>query len=158
MELEKNAAVALNKQAPTVEEKDQPMDLDLSSIDVIKDSNTGTEITLYHPISGKDLTTKIRIVGRDSDVFKSTQAEQGRKRMEKAQKGGFRGASVSQSQVEKDGIDLLAACTVGWSNLKVDGQLVPFSTANAAIIYANYPWIKEQVDMAVADRALFTKP
>jgi hypothetical protein len=129
---------------------------DLASIDVVKDSNTGASIDLYHPTSGADLGIKIHIIGRDSDKFRETQAAQGRKRLAKMKKTGFQTNGL-QADTESDGIELLAHCTTGWEGMVMGGKAVPFSFDNAVAIYTSHPWIKEQVDAAIADRSLFTK-
>lgn len=132
-------------------------DFDLAQADVVKDANKGGEVSLYHPTNGKDVGITIYIVGKDSDTFKAIQAEQNRKRMAKIQKGGFRAANTAVANVDQEAVELLAACTTGWSRMPLNGKDVPFSTENAETIYAKFPWIKEQVDVAIADRALFTK-
>jgi hypothetical protein len=129
---------------------------DLASIDTVKDANQGTTVELYHPSSGKDLGILINILGKDSDKFRQIQTEQSRRRTAKLQKTGFR-AGLTSSDFDSDAIELLASCTTGWENMVIDKKDVPFTRENAVAIYTQYPWIKEQVDSAVGDRALFTK-
>jgi hypothetical protein len=131
--------------------------LDLNSINLVADANAGAEIELHHPITGADLGIKVSVVGRDSDRFKEIQTAQNRKRMSKIQKFGMRASGMVGADADTDGIELLAACTTGWTNMVMGGREVPFTVANAAEIYTLHPWIKEQVDVAIADRALFTK-
>jgi hypothetical protein len=139
----------------STEENKKPV-FDLSAIDTVKDANQGAEVELYHPTNGQDLGIRVRVLGKDSDKFRQVHAAQGRKRTAKLQKTGFRGG-VSAADIEQEGIELLANCTIGWSGMVMGGKEVPFSTDNAIAIYTQYPWIKEQIDSAIADRALFTK-
>lgn len=138
------------------QDQQEVVSIDLASIDTVKDANQGATVDLYHPTNGKDLGIKVTVLGRDSDKFRSVQAAQGRKRTAKLQKTNFRGG-VDANDIEKDGIELLAACTIGWAGMVLNGQEVPFSLENAIAIYTKYPWIKEQIDTAVSDRSLFTK-
>ncbi len=154
--LNKQDTSALDLQKPVAQAVEEEL-FDIGSIDIIKDANAGTGIDLHHPITGRRLKIKIYVLGRDSDKFKAIQAAQAQARLAKASKGGFRASNVDPKEHEEDGISLLAACTLGWDNLVLNGREVPFSESNAEVIYAKHPWIKEQVDVAIADRALFTK-
>ncbi len=130
---------------------------DLSELDSVAGSNAGTTVDLYDFRSGADLGIKISVLGRDSDAFKAKSHDQSRKKISKLQKGGFRPGHAPIDVGDKDGIELLAACTTGWTNMRENGVDVPFSEAAAIRIYTKYPWIKEQVDSAIGDRALFMK-
>lgn len=144
-------AAAANSTAPVIE---QPtVTFDLSSIDTVKDANAGAEIQLYHPTQGTDLGIFIRVVGKDSDLFKKVQREQNQKRVAKLQRTSFRG----QIDQDAEAVQLLAGCTQGWSGMILSSKEVPFSQENAIAIYTKYPWIREQVDIAIGDRSLFTK-
>ncbi len=131
--------------------------VDLSALDSVEAANNGVEVELYSPRDGSDLGIKIFVLGRDSDKFRDKTNAQNRARVQKMQKGGFRPGNAPVDSVEKDGIELLAACTTGWENMLVEGTVVPFSEKEAIRIYTRFPWIKEQVDAAIGDRALFMK-
>jgi hypothetical protein len=133
--------------------------IDLSSIDTVKGSNEGFDVRIYHPGTNEDMDITIRVLGKDSDEFQKVSRAQSKKRMAKMTKGGFRNpnTAVPVEEVEQDGIQLLAACTKGWSGVIVEGKEVPFSTDNAVMIYERFPWIKEQIDTAIGDRANFIK-
>lgn len=149
--------------------------MDLAKLDSVSAANAGFEVQLYHPGTKEDLSIFIKVLGKDSDAHeKQFQLQQGR-RIDKLAKGGFRtrGASVSPQAVERDALELLATCTVSWRTaeadkddpkvehvkpvLLLDGEEVPCTRENAVRIYKAYPWIREQVDDAVNDRALFLK-
>lgn len=132
--------------------------VDLAAIDTVKGSNEGFDVQIYHPGTNEDLGITIKVLGKDSDEFQKVSRAQSKKRMTKMQKGGFRGnATVPVEEIEQDGIALLAACTKGWNGVIVEGKEVPFSTDSAIAIYERFPWIKEQVDTAIGDRANFIK-
>lgn len=132
--------------------------VDLSSIDTVKGANEGFDVQIYHPGTNEDLGITIRVLGKDSDEFQKKSREQSKKRMAKMSKGGFRStAAVPVEEIERDGLELLAACTKSWDGIVVDGKAVDCTQPNAIDIYERFPWIKEQVDTAIGDRANFIK-
>ena len=149
--------------------------IDLSAIDTVKGSNEGFDVQIYHPGTKEDLGIVISVLGKDSGEFQRISRAQSKKRMAKMQKGGFRGTvPIPVEEVESDGIELLAACSTGWKTFAVknkkgdieeaekptillDGKEFEFSIENAGILYERFPWIKEQVDVAIGDRANFIK-
>lgn len=136
--------------------------IDLSNIDTVKGSNEGFDVQIYHPGTNEDLDISITVLGKDSDEFQKVSRTQQKKRMEKMSKGGFRNTNVPIESVEADGIQLLAAVTKSWrqgekQTITVDGQELACTKENAVALYERFPWIKEQVDTAVGDRANFIK-
>ena len=131
--------------------------VDLSSIDTVKGANEGFDVQLYHPGTNEDLGVTIQVLGKDSDEFQKISRAQSKKRMERMSKGGFRNPVVSPEEVEQDNLNLLAAVSRGWNNVIVDGKPLPFSKENALMLYERFPWIREQIDAAIGDRANFIK-
>ena len=131
--------------------------IDLATLDTKAAANEGADITLTNPITGEDTDITIRVLGRDSDAFKRVESEQLKRRLEKTRKAK-KFSPMSAEEAEEDGFDLLAACTTAWTNVALDGGPLPFSAANALMVYKRFPWIKEQVDQAIGDRAVFTMP
>lgn len=130
--------------------------VDLSSIDTVKGANEGFDVRIYHPGTNEDLDITINVLGKDSDEFVETGRKQSKKRMAKMSKGGFRNTStVPIEEIEQDGIELLAACTKSWAGVVIEGKQVAFSHGAAVDLYTRFPWIKEQVDTAIGDRANF---
>ena len=131
--------------------------IDLSTLDTVKGSNEGFDVQIYNPATNEDLGITINILGKDSDEFLKVSRAQSKKRMAKMTKGGFRNTSVPVEEIEQDSLALLAACTKSWSGIIVEGKAVECTTDNAVMIYERFPWIKEQVDVAMGDRANFIK-
>ena len=132
--------------------------IDLSAIDTVKGSNEGFDVRIYHPGTNEDLDITISVLGKDSDLFQKVSRAQNKKRMAKMQKGGFRNTtSIPLEEIESDGVDLLASCTTGWAAVVIDSKEIDFSKDNAVMVYERFPWIKEQVDTAIGDRANFIK-
>jgi len=138
--------------------------IDLASMDTVKGSNEGFDVKIYHPGTLVDLGIVINVLGKDSDEFQKVSRSQSKKRMAKMTKGGFRAQSMTPppEEIEADGLDLLAKCTKSWKQgdknaITLDGKELEFSYGAAVVIYTRFPWMKEQVDIAVGDRANFIK-
>lgn len=133
---------------------------DLSTLDTVKKSNAGFEVPIYNPGTNEDIGFFITVLGKDSDEFQKVSRAQQKKRMDKMSKGGFRNANVPIESIEADGVQLLAAVTKSWRHgdkptFTLDGQELACTKENAVIVFERFPWIKEQVDAAVGDRANF---
>jgi hypothetical protein len=145
--------------------------MDLAKLDTVAGANEGFEVQLYHPATMENLGIFVRVLGRDSDEYRRLQSEQLRRRIQKSVKTGTMRSVSSPKEIEQDGIELLAACTKGWrqaedregdgvvgkTTITVAGAEWECSRANAARLYTEYPWIAEQVDVAVVDRANFIR-
>ena len=133
--------------------------IDLMAIDTVKGSNEGFDIKIYHPGTMVDLGITINVLGKDSDEFQKISRAQSKKRMAKMNRGGFRVQNMipPPEEIEADGLELLAKCTKFWSGVVIDNKEIEFSYDNALMVYERFPWVKEQVDTAIGDRANFIK-
>lgn len=136
--------------------------MDLASIDTVKGANAGFDVKIYHPGTNEDIGVNIRVLGKDSDEFQRISRAQKKRRMDKLIKGGFRGANIPLESIEQDAIDLLASLTKGWkqedkATITLDGEELACTKENAVAVYERFPWIKEQIDAAIGDRANFIK-
>ena len=134
--------------------------IDLAGLDTVAGANAGFDVMLFHPATREDLGIVFTVFGKDSDRFQEVARTQQKRRLNKMSKGGFRSAtgSLSPEEMEQESIDLLAACTIGWSdNFVINGGPVQFSIEAARRIYKQFPWIKEQIDDAMGDRSNFIK-
>ena len=131
--------------------------VDLGSIDTTAGANAGFDVQLYHPGTNEELGITIHVLGKDSDEFQKVSRAQSKKRMAKLSKGGFRGTPIPLEELERDGIELLAACTKAWTGVQVDGKVLECTQENVIAVYERFAWIREQVDVAIGDRANFIK-
>ena len=133
--------------------------IDLAVIDTVKGSNEGFDIKIYHPGTMVDLGITINVLGKDSNEFQKISRAQSKKRMSKMNRGGFRVQNMipPPEEIEADGLELLAKCTKFWSGVVIDNKEIEFSYDNALMVYERFPWMKEQVDTAIGDRANFIK-
>lgn len=130
--------------------------MDLATLDLTKASNDGAWITLKHPATGEDLSGRIKIVGKDSTKFTQLSEEFKRKTLEDMKSSKTMAQRMENAQEQSDAI--LVACTLDWDGMMLDGKDLPFSEANVKMVYSRFNWIKEQIDVAIADRANFLTP
>jgi hypothetical protein len=128
--------------------------IDLSSLDIIAAADKGFELELLHPATKAPLGVFVSLVGKDSTVFREHIRRNGNDRLRKQALQQRRGKDVdvpTYEKIEAEAIELLAVCTTGWRNVEYRGVTLPFSQVNAAVIYRDLPWIREQVDEAIGD-------
>jgi hypothetical protein len=132
--------------------------MDLSALDTRKAADEGAKLQLRHPVEDSPLTKDdgspitITLVGSDSATFKRAMQVQADRRLKSNNR-----RSISMQSIEDDAIDLLSAATIGWDGIVVDGEELPFSNENAKALYERFPWIREQVNAFIGERANFLK-
>ena len=134
---------------------DSVFDLDTSSL-----ADEGVWCRLVHPVSGaalaaRGLPVRIRVLGVDGERFGAV------RRRIAARRGEYlltnRGRLDPEVEAALD-LDLLAGATVGWENVLLPGGAAfAFTADNARRLYSERPWIAEQVNRFIADRANFLK-
>lgn len=129
--------------------------MDLSTLEATTDS---VPVPLRHPTTGERLTSDtgaaitISIVGMDSEQFRTRHRAIINKRLNAGKK-----VKISAEEIEAESIDTIAACITGWQNVELDAKVLEFSKASAKTLLTRLPWLREQLDEAIADRANFLK-
>jgi hypothetical protein len=142
--------------------------MDLESLDVVSGANAGFDLQLTHPVSGNLLPLFVRILGADSDEYKKVDEEQNKKRLDNLWKGGqFRPLAQTPAHIDEQNIARLVAITRDWWEVLPDGtkrhtfelnkELIACSPPAVALMYKGHPWMREQIFIAVHDRANFIK-
>ena len=134
--------------------------MDLAQFDLKEAANSGISVDLAHPITGETLedekgkSISIKILGRDSAKWQQAQKRNTAKNANK-----YRNGKVPDAEVERQVRDLLAECTVSWSGIIYNEEVLKCSKENALMIYEKRSWIAEQMLEAAADRAnyIFTQ-
>jgi hypothetical protein len=138
--------------------------MDLEKLNTVAGAQAGFEMELLHPGKHSSTGIFIKVLGRDSEEFRRFQNAQSRSRVDKAQRLNATRINISLEGLEKETIELLAVCTVSWRTVegvdekpvvKIKGEALECSKENAVRLYTEYPWVREQVDAAVMDRANF---
>ena len=121
----------------------------LKQFDTRTGANAGVDVELRFIGSGAPSGAFIRVLGTDSDVFRAMQLERARESLDRETKGL---PDWTAEERDERGVQSLAACTVGWRGLDDIGE---FTLKAAADLYRKYPAIREQINVAIADRANF---
>lgn len=121
------------------------------------DSEDGAELVILHPktrepimTDGKPLT--IRLASITSKQYLEREAEIIEKRR------GLK--KVTSEYLREEAAETLAKVTLSWQGVEFNGEELPCTIANAKKIYMvpGLKWLREQVDLFVADEANFIKP
>jgi hypothetical protein len=137
------------------------MNNELSALYTIGAANEGCAVPIVNPATGIETGLVIHVLGKDSDEFKRVQNAQNKKRLDRMTKGGFRNPNLTPEEQERDGIELLAACTKSWAfngNPIIpgpNGEELACNHDNVVLFYKASPATKEQIDTAIGDRANF---
>jgi hypothetical protein len=138
--------------------------MDLVQLDTVAACNKGAVMPVRSPKNGAILMDEsvtppapvaITLRGRDSTEFQRLQREQRQKNIDMATKRGVRDAVTEIVENEQRAMDVYVACTVNWSGFDWEGKSLPCTPENARMIYTRLPWLREQVDAFINDRANF---
>lgn len=128
--------------------------MDLDDLDTTSAAEKGATITIRHPITGEDLEGSdgkpctLQVLGADSKEWKRAVAD--------SMKSTKNRRNLTVADAERSTIEMLARVTTGMSENWVWGKKpLPFSKENITRLYSERPWIREQVDIFVGDRANF---
>lgn len=111
-------------------------------------------VAVVHPSTGLPIGVEIDVYGDGSAQAQAAQDTVARESLALMQKAN-RAAAVDPARARDKATDVLAACTVGWRDLKGDAELPEFSVAAAKTLYSDYDWIAEQVIDARTDKTRF---
>ena len=125
--------------------------MDLNEIKIADKSEEGEVLTVLHPVTYTETDIKIRLAGSDSARYRNKI-----KKIAEKDKGK-RKNNFNLDAAERQGAEILAACTLDWKGIQRGGVDIPFTYENAVELYAdpNLRWLREQVDEFIADRTNF---
>ena len=135
--------------------------MDLSALDTKAVANQGAQLHLKGPdgtplFQGEGDQKKpitLTLIGKDSDEFQMASNALANRRIQDAQ----RKKTALIEEIERDAIRVLASCTKAWDGIVLDGEELAHSFENVVKLYTRFPWIREQVDEFIAERANFLK-
>lgn len=117
--------------------------MDLSKLDLQTAADEGAVMELRHPSTHEILVddgepVTITLLGQDSRKWKQMVRQNLDKRLKKNRQ------VLKSAQIEEENIDILAACTLAWTGIEYDGEVLECNRANAKKVYSNVSWILEQ--------------
>ena len=126
---------------------------DFASCDVAAKAEEGAELEVLDPITNEPVGVYITLAGADSAIHRKATATIAKRRLSNTK--GFRNRALDPEKFEAEGIEVLAACTLGWRGVIVEGAPLPCGRDNAVRLYTRFPWLREQVDQFVSDRSAY---
>lgn len=139
------------------------MKFDLGGIDTKTLSEEGVDMVIKLMGSDEPLVARngkpvsIKLLGPDSDVYRDISRAQLKKRLTRTT-DATKLNELDFGEIDQEGMELIASCVVGWSNVfDTEGKEIPCTKENALKLVENYPVLREQVDAFVANRAHFLK-
>jgi len=124
--------------------------MDISQLSIADTADV--EITLP---SGEATDIVIQVYGQDSDAYKKVSRKQQNSRLKDMQRG--KKGNTTAEDIEARGFDLLVSCVASWSGVESGGKALECTPDNIRLLFKQLPFIKEQVDVAIADRVNFMK-
>lgn len=123
---------------------------DLGALDTKTACNKPFEFEVKHPISGTGLGVFISVLGKDSNAYRAKVREFAEQNLR------GKAGNVSIEQLEAKNVTALVAATVGWRStsegdgkVKLNGEVLPFSSENARKVYSEIEPVREQAQEAV---------
>jgi hypothetical protein len=114
------------------------------------------EVEIFDPRSKTGTGIFISLLSKDSEKARALTRSQLNRRFKVA--GRTRGGlSLTAEELEAESMDLLIACTKDWRGMNWNGEPMKCTADNVRMVYTKSPIIREQVDDAINDRALFTR-
>lgn len=134
--------------------------MDLSHLNTKQASNQGAWLQLRNPVDNSPLfldsenqkPMRIQLLGTDSDVYRKHSRANTDKRLANAVGIGSK-LKITTALLEAEALELLAAITVQVENLTDEGATVTVDSVKQ--LYQKYPWIREQAEAFIEDRANF---
>ena len=136
--------------------------MDLSQgFDVRAAAESGAWMQVLHPATDEELGVsdgrpcRIQILGADSTGYEEAVAKTASLKASDGTKKG----KVSARQIldavrtnEQRQAEELASITVDWENIEWKGERLEFSEENAAMVYREHGWLRQQLITFFADR------
>ena len=116
--------------------------MDIKSLYTSESHEQGAEMQVIGP-DGKKLDCYITLVGTDSKRWREIVRTKMRKML--------------SDDTDDDSSELLASASIDWRGFESDGKELKFSKEAIASLFKNAPYISDQADRFIANRANFTK-
>jgi hypothetical protein len=124
---------------------------DLSDFaNLAKVQDDGVDVEILHPKTAEPLGMVIRVAGPDSARQKRARGAVNNARLQMS-----RNKRLTAAELEADGLKVLVASIISWSGVEENGQSIELSTETATDVLTRFPFIREQIDAVVGDRAGF---
>lgn len=128
--------------------------MDLNSLKPVK-ADKGATLTIVHPETEEPIEgMTITLLGQDSAVYRKIQLAKQQAILNRMAKGK-KMVDLDAEKLAEDTIDDLVKLTVKWTGFEMNGEDLPCTPENCRMVYSDWPWIREQAQEFVANRANF---
>jgi hypothetical protein len=134
--------------------------MDLSTFSTEKLSEEGAVLYVVDPRTEEPFAdgTSITLSGVDGAKYRDFQHRIQNRRYKSIGRGKTK-IDLDAAELEQEGLELLAACTLSWTGIDWDGAPLPCTPDNAKMLYTKSGWLREQVDAFIGNRQnFFPKP
>lgn len=131
--------------------------MELSSLNLSAAAEQGYTFNLVHPVTGEKLDGTIKVRGDKSKVVQAFARNRIRAMQlrEKVQKGKNKDTDLTIEELEDMAIESAIVRIITWSNIKKDGEEIPFTKENAEMVLREHDWIRQQIQENAEDLSLF---
>lgn len=137
----------------TVQTSAAPAVFDLAGLPSKATAEAGFDVRITDPKTGEKTGIRIRVLGADSEAYQRKTREVRKRLLEQLARQGRHELSAEE-ELEID-LDTLAEVTVGWT-VTLKGVPLEFTPQNVRMVYAEWPCVREEVRMAIHNRANFS--
>lgn len=130
--------------------------MDFKNINSVDAANNGAFMQITHPVTNVPMCEKdgtkvgINLLGLDSDKFRQIKHKATNRTLNKK-----RNQVRTAEQIEEDSVRNIAALATGWQGIDNKGKPREFSIDEVVALLTEEPWIREQCEEFVSDRANF---
>lgn len=134
--------------------------MSLRDVGTVKDTTT---IEIVHPATGEVLPNAdgspmtVTIHGPYSARYKSVIREQQQARTKDIVRGG-KAPVMTPDEIETYGRDLMARCIETWEVTLEGDEKLPCTPENIQMVMDEFPWLRDQISLAMGDVAGFLAP
>jgi hypothetical protein len=136
--------------------------MDLQKLNSVDACEKGAVLSIVDPRDEETILTDdatkepitITVIGRDSKLYQEQQHKAVDKRINRRIAKGKK-EKLSSAELEDDTLETLVKCTRAWSHIAYGGKELECTPENVRMIYTNVPWLREQVNEFIGDRANF---
>lgn len=135
--------------------------MSLAELSPKSNSEAGVAVTIRHPKTNLPLGITITVCGTDSETYKRIQRKQLNRRLELSQRSRNKQLAMTAEEIEAESMDVMVACTKAWATGERPeiefnpDEWLACTPENVRRVYEDLPWMKEQVDQEIGDRANF---
>jgi hypothetical protein len=128
--------------------------MDLNKLKTAK-ADEGVLMEVRHPETEENIEgMSITLLGQDSAIYRKIALAKQQVALNRISKGK-KIADFDAEKMAEDSVDDLVKMTLAWTGFSLDGKELKPTPENFRMVYAEWPWIKEQAQEFVANRANF---